>query len=144
MRQFLTLFLIFSIYTNSIAQTFDFGQVSISDFSRTDLDSNANAIVLNEFGRSSVFVDDYDNRIKLQHEYHVLIRINNKEGFKNFNLGGIGNYNNKGSKYQGLTDFKLSFGASVFEYAGDFEMVIKKALYIMYKNSSSVLGIIKK
>lgn len=86
MRQFLTLFLIFSIYTNSIAQTFDFGQVSISDFSRTDLDSNANAIVLNEFGRSSVFVDDYDNRIKLQHEYHVLIRINNKEGFKKANF----------------------------------------------------------
>lgn len=86
MRQFLTLFLIFSIYTNSIAQTFDFGKVSISDFSRTDLDSNANAIVLNEFGRSSVFVDDYDNRIKLQHEYHVLIRINNKEGFKKANF----------------------------------------------------------
>ena len=86
MRQFLTLFLIFSIYTDSIAQTFDFGKVSISDFSRTDLDSNANAIVLNEFGRSSVFVDDYDNRIKLQHEYHVLIRINNKEGFKKANF----------------------------------------------------------
>lgn len=86
MHQFLTLFLIFSIYTNSIAQTFDFGKVSISDFSRTDLDSSANAIVLNEFGRSSVFVDDYDNRIKLQHEYHVLIRINNKEGFKNANF----------------------------------------------------------
>ncbi len=86
MRQFLTLFLIFSIYTNSIAQTFDFGKVSISDFSRTDLDSNSNAIVLNEFGRSSVFVDDYDNRIKLQHEYHVLIRINNKEGFKKANF----------------------------------------------------------
>jgi len=86
MRQFLTLFLIFSIYTNSIAQTFDFGKVSISDFSRTDFDSNSNAIVLNEFGRSSVFVDDYDNRIKLQHEYHVLIRINNKEGFKKANF----------------------------------------------------------
>ncbi|MGJ1211828.1 transglutaminase domain-containing protein [Sphingobacterium multivorum] len=86
MRQFLTLFLIFSIYTNSIAQTFDFGKVSISDFSKTDLDSNANAIVLNEFGRSSVFVDDYDNRVKLQHEYHVIIRINNKEGFKKANF----------------------------------------------------------
>ncbi|WP_333864434.1 transglutaminase domain-containing protein [Sphingobacterium sp.] len=86
MRQFLTLFLIFSICTNSIAQTFDFGKVSISDFSQTDLDSNANAIVLNEFGRSSVFVDDYDHRIKLQHEYHVLIRINNKEGFKKANF----------------------------------------------------------
>ncbi|QRQ59524.1 transglutaminase domain-containing protein [Sphingobacterium multivorum] len=86
MRQFLTLFLIFSIYTNSIAQTFDFGKVSISDFSPTDLDSNANAIVLNEFGRSSVFVDDYDNRVKLQHEYHVIIRINNKEGFKKANF----------------------------------------------------------
>ncbi|WP_343567261.1 transglutaminase domain-containing protein [Sphingobacterium sp.] len=86
MRQFLTLFLIFSIYTNSIAQTFDFGKVSISDFSKTYLDSNANAIVLNEFGRSSVFVDDYDNRIKLQYEYHVLIRINNKEGFKKANF----------------------------------------------------------
>ncbi|WP_312194213.1 transglutaminase domain-containing protein [Sphingobacterium multivorum] len=86
MRQFLTLFLIFSIYTNSIAQTFDFGKVSISYFSKTDLDSNANAIVLNEFGRSSVFVDDYDNRVKLQHEYHVIIRINNKEGFKKANF----------------------------------------------------------
>ncbi|WP_293939041.1 transglutaminase domain-containing protein [Sphingobacterium sp. UBA5996] len=86
MRQFLTLFLIFSIYTNSVAQNFDFGKVSISDFSRTDLDSNAHAIVLNEFGQSSVFVDDYDNRIKLLHEYHVLIRIIDKEGFKKANF----------------------------------------------------------
>lgn len=86
MRQFLTLFLIFSIYTNSIAQNFDFGKVSISDFSRIDLDSNAHAIVLNEFGQSSVFVDDYDNRIKLLHEYHVLIHIIDKEGFKKANF----------------------------------------------------------
>ncbi|WP_324755879.1 transglutaminase domain-containing protein [Sphingobacterium thalpophilum] len=50
------------------------------------LDSNANAVVLKEFGQSAVFVDDYDHRVKLMHEYHVLIRINNKEGFRKANF----------------------------------------------------------
>lgn len=86
MRHLLILFLIFSFCTNLLAQEFDFGQVTASDFSRTDLDSNANAIVLKEFGKSSVFVDDYDNRVKILHEYHVLIRINNKEGFNKANF----------------------------------------------------------
>lgn len=95
-----------------------------------------------------MLMDGYDKDYKRLNSKHLLIwkliEKYNKEGFRNFNLGGIGNYNIKGSKYQGLNDFKLSFGASAFEYAGDFEMVIKKALYLMYKNSSSVLGIIKK
>lgn len=86
MRHFLTLFLIFYFCPNIFGQNFDFGRVNVSDFSTTALDSNANAIVLKEFGQSSVFVDDYDHRIKLMHEYHVLIRINNKEGFKKANF----------------------------------------------------------
>ena len=86
MRHFLTLFLIFCFCSNILGQNFEFGRISISDFSTTPLDSNANAIVLKEFGQSSVFVDDYDHRIKLMHEYHVLIRINNKEGFKKANF----------------------------------------------------------
>src|SRR5690606_4160164 len=86
MRHFLTLFLIFCLSLGGFGQNFDFGRVSVTDFSPTLLDSNANAIVLKEFGQSSVFVDDYDHRIKLMHEYHVLIRINNKEGFKKANF----------------------------------------------------------
>lgn len=86
MRHFLTLFLIFCSCSNIFGQNFEFGRISISDFSKTPLDSNANAIVLKEFGQSSVFVDDYDHRIKLMHEYHVLIRVNNKEGFKKANF----------------------------------------------------------
>lgn len=81
MRHLLTLYLIFCFCPIIFGQNFEFGRVSISDFSSVPLDTNANAVVLNEFGQSSVFVDDYDHRIKLMHEYHVLIRINNKEGF---------------------------------------------------------------
>ncbi len=86
MRHFLTLFSIFCLCSNIFGQNFEFGRISRSDFSATPLDSNANAIVLKEFGQSSVFVDDYDHRIKLMHEYHVVIRINNKEGFKKANF----------------------------------------------------------
>ncbi|MGB3064531.1 transglutaminase domain-containing protein [Sphingobacterium thalpophilum] len=86
MRHFLTLFLIFCLSLGGFGQNFDFGRVSVTDFSPTLLDSNANAVVLKEFGQSAVFVDDYDHRVKLMHEYHVLIRINNKEGFRKANF----------------------------------------------------------
>lgn len=95
-----------------------------------------------------MLMDGYDKTYKRLNSKHLLIwkliEKYSKEGFKTFNLGGIANYNLNNPKYQGLNEFKLNFGATAFEYAGDFELIINKALYIMYKNSSSVLGIIKK
>lgn len=108
----------------------------------------ASVLIIKNKKEVFMLMDGYDKTYKRLNSKHLLlwklIEKYAKEGFKTFNLGGIGNFNIKNSKYQGLNDFKLSFGATAVEYAGDFELIIKKALYIMYKNSSSVLGILKK
>ena len=52
------------------------------------------------------------------------------------NMGGCSNPTIiKDNKYTGLNEFKTNFGANIYEYVGDFELVINKALYFMYHNT---------
>ena len=67
-----------------------------------------------------------------------------KEGYKKFNFGGISNPNLKDNQYKGLNDFKLNFGSKVYEFIGDFELIINNAKYFMYKNVFSLKSILKK
>ena len=39
------------------------------------------------------------------------------------------------NKYYGLNSYKLGFGSRIYEYAGDFEFITNKPLYLIYKNS---------
>ena len=95
-----------------------------------------------------MIMDGYDKTYKKLNSKHLLIwkliEKFAKEGFKTFNLGGIANYNLKNSKYEGLTTFKLNFGANVYEYMGDLEYIINKPLNLLYKNSKAVMHLLKK
>lgn len=73
---------------SSYAQNFTFGAITYDDyeFDRKRLDSNANAIVLKEFGTASIRLDDNTGRLELIFEHHVKIKIYNKEGFKQANI----------------------------------------------------------
>ena len=67
-----------------------------------------------------------------------------KLGYKKFNLGGMSNPELDDNKYKGLNEFKTNFGAKVYEYAGDFELITNNAKYFMYKNTLPIKNILKK
>jgi transglutaminase-like putative cysteine protease len=81
------LFLLFISLTVQ-AQNFNYGAITHDDyqFDRKTLDSNANAIVLKEFGTTSIQIDDNTHSLVLIFEHHVKIKIYKKEGFKEANI----------------------------------------------------------
>jgi len=114
--------------TPAYAQDFNYGQITPEDYriNRTHTDSNANAIVIREFGKSSMILNERDNRIHLVFEYHVKIKILNKEGFRHANVT-IPAYRNENYE-ETLTDIK----ASTYNYQdGAFEETAmdKKAIF---------------
>jgi len=87
MKKFYTLILLAFLAFNSYAQNFNFGALYDDfNFDRNTIDSTANAVVLKEYGTTSFYVDDLQGRLVLIHEYHVKIKIFNKDGFKHANV----------------------------------------------------------
>ncbi len=88
MKKIFFFLLLTSTYLTVFAQNFDFGSITYDDyeFDRKKLDSNANAVVLKEFGTARVEIDDATGRLELLFDYHVKIKIYNKEGFENANV----------------------------------------------------------
>ena len=83
------LLLSFSFFViTAFAQNFPFGAVTFDDnnFDRNKIDSNANAVVLKEFGTSSIQINDRTGSFELIFEYHVKIKLYSKEGFKKANV----------------------------------------------------------
>ncbi|MBB2144728.1 DUF3857 domain-containing protein [Pedobacter sp. LMG 31464] len=70
------------------AQNFNFGAITYDDyeFNKKSIDSNANAVVLKEYGTAALQLDDATGRLLLIFDYHVKIKIYNKEGFKQANI----------------------------------------------------------
>jgi transglutaminase-like putative cysteine protease len=88
MKKTLTIISFFLFSLTAYAQNFNFGAITYDDyeFNRKKLDSNANAIVLKEFGTASIQRDDNTGSLELIFEHHVKIKIYNKEGFKEANI----------------------------------------------------------
>lgn len=85
---FITLLLsIFSIVSIR-AQDFEYGRITGNDvdLKNTSLDSNANAMVIREFGTASIQFDNATGKTYIDFEYHVRLKIFNKEGFKHGNI----------------------------------------------------------
>lgn len=91
-------------------------------------------------------IDGYKSDYKRFNAKHLLIwqliEKYKKEGFKKLNIGGLPNINEK-NDYEGLVQFKLNFGANVYEYAGDFELITNNSLYFLYRNASPLRKILK-
>lgn len=112
MKNILIIALLFFISFTTYAQNFTYGAITYDDyqFDRKTLDSNANAIVLKEFGTASVQLDDNTHGLVLVFEHHVKIKIYNKEGFKEANIV-IPMYKDD-SREETISDLK----ASTFNY----------------------------
>ena len=68
-------------------QDFNFGAVTLQEynFDKKTIDSNANAIVIREFGKGA-FQMNFEGHIDIAFTYHVKIKIFNKEAFKKANI----------------------------------------------------------
>ncbi|MCZ4223046.1 DUF3857 domain-containing protein [Pedobacter rhodius] len=88
MKKILLLFILSFSLATSYAQNFNFGAITLDDveFDRNKIDSNANAVVLKEFGTASIQLNDSKGITELIFEYHVKIKIYNKEGYKQANI----------------------------------------------------------
>ncbi|MES2652141.1 MAG: transglutaminase domain-containing protein [Bacteroidota bacterium] len=87
--KFLTFLLLFTTFSLvAFSQNFRFGQITADDYAidKNKIDSSANAIVIQEFGKSTMLINESDNRIDLLFEYHVKIKILNKDGFNQANI----------------------------------------------------------
>lgn len=95
-----------------------------------------------------LYMDGYDKKYHHLNSKHLLLwkiieRYSNL-GYKKFNLGGVINIFSSNDRYNGLNEFKLSFGPDVIEYLGDLELICNNSLYFMYKNSLPFKNFLKK
>lgn len=95
-----------------------------------------------------LYMDGYDKKFQFLNSKHLLLwKLIEKfslQGYKKFNLGGIMSIFSSNEKYNGLNEFKLSFGADIIEYLGDMELICNSAKYFMYKNSLPFRNLLKK
>lgn len=87
--KYLYLFCLFMGLTGSVyAQDFSFGDNSHDDLAikNSIIDSNANAVVLREFGSARMQLDENQGYVYIDYTYHVRIKIFNKQGFDQANV----------------------------------------------------------
>lgn len=110
----------------------------------------ASALIVKHQKTAHLFMDGYDPEYKKFSAKHLLIwKLIEKyslEKFRRFNLGGIANFHLKSNenKFAGLNEFRLGFGATGYEYAGDFELITNKFFYFLYQTLSPILKKFKK
>lgn len=92
------------------------------------------------FGASYKQFMKYNSQYLLQYQ---MIDYAIKNGYKAFNFYGIDGNFNEDSKGYGLFDFKRGFNACVHELVGEFDLVIDKNRYRLYKFSFSLYRKIK-
>lgn len=88
MKKSLPLLLIISLLTiGAYAQNFQFGGFTQEEMAMTKYakDTSAHAVVLNEFGKSTID-ETNDDHISVIHEYHVRIKIFDKAGYGEGNV----------------------------------------------------------
>lgn len=76
---------------------------------------------------------DFDPNYLLRWE---LIKKWNLEGKKYFNMNGIVGEFKEVNKYSGLNESKLGYNADAVEYIGEFDYVINKTVYNIYKRKT--------
>ena len=105
-------------------------------------------IIIKQNKEVNILIDSYDKRFKKLNSKHLLIwqliEIYKKSGFTKFNLGGLSSITTTDNKYSGLNSFKIGFGADVYEYAGDFELITNRKNYELHRNFLPIKKLIDK
>lgn len=101
------------------------------------------AIALIKQGDTIYFIEEgYEDKLRNIYSLSILkwelIKKFYKEGFTNFNLGFIP-LNIKDTKYKGIYLSKIGFSPRIYEYSGNYDLIINKIIY----NVLSKLKLIK-
>lgn len=72
-----------------------------------------------------------------------MIDYSKDKGIPIYDFGGISGNFDTNSKHYGIYEFKRGFGGSVQEYIGEFDLIINKPLYILYRVSYTLYKRIK-
>lgn len=79
----------------------------------------------------STFKKDYPNVFPDYYLYNAIIEHYQDLGYKFLDLNGITGDFSDANPYKTLNDFKLSFNPEVYEYIGEFDLVINESMYAM-------------
>lgn len=95
------------------------------------------ALIIKHKNEINLIIEGFDQKYKDFNSNYLLkwelIKKYNQEEFNYFNLNGIvGEFKEK-NKYSGLNEMKLGYNASAIEYIGEFDLVINKTVYNIYK-----------
>lgn len=93
------------------------------------------------FGASYKKFMKYNSQYLLQYE---MINYAINEGYETFNFYGIDGNFSKEAKGYGLFDFKRGFDACVHELVGEFDLIISKCRYNLYRISFAMYKKIKR
>ena len=122
------------------AQNFNFGEIHQEDrnFDRNKIDSNANAVVLKEFGTARLQIDEATGNLVVMFDYHVKIKIFNKEGFN------VANVTIPGYKDDNKQEFVEAIRASTFNYQnGSLNETVMDKKAVFKENRSKYTSLTK-
>lgn len=89
--------------------------------------------------------DKYKEFLSFYTIHWEIIKYAIDHGYTKYNFYGIsGDFENKDDELYGLYDFKRGFGGNVEEYIGEFDLIINKFMYFMYKKSFAIYKKLKK
>ena len=96
------------------------------------------AIIIKYDRGINLLIEGFDEKYKNYNPNYLLkwelIKKFNNEGYSFINLNGIiGEFKHK-NKYSGLNEMKLGFNATAIEYIGEFDLIINKTIYNLYKS----------
>ena len=102
----------------------------------------AGALVIKFHNRVYLLINGFDKNFKRLSPnylmYGKMIEKYKNDGYKFFDLNGItGDFSDK-NPYKGLNDFKLQFKPRVYEYIGEFDLVINKTIYQLLLSSNKL------
>ncbi len=92
----------------------------------------AAALVIKHKDCVTLSIYGYDRKYQgFAPNYYLIYAIANhyKEKYKYFNLNGLAADFSKNSKYFGLNEFKLGFKPHIYEYIGEFDLVLNYHIY---------------
>jgi len=93
----------------------------------------ASALVIKFKTRVNIVISGFDKKnTRLNANYIMytkLIEHYKKEGYSFLDLNGITADFSKNNPYKGLNDFKLNFNPNIYEYIGEFDLIVNQTLY---------------
>ncbi len=93
----------------------------------------AGALIIKQNKVASLFIsgfNKYYNRLQPNYYLHyMLLEEYKKQGYSFMDLNGITGDFTKNNPYNGLNEFKISWKPKIFEYIGEFDLIINQTKY---------------